>query len=122
MAKGKLAQAYNELRTSQEKELEAAAFIQQGLMAAKIPQPYFATVTGRNLSCKEIGGDFFTADLIDENLAVVIADISGKGISTAIMASLLQGMILADLRAGLSLPEIANSANKFLFTRELDFR
>jgi phosphoserine phosphatase RsbU/P len=61
-------------------------------------------------------------DLIDDGLAVVVADISGKGISAAIMASLLQGMIVADLRARLPLREIAYSANKFLCTRDLDLR
>jgi sigma-B regulation protein RsbU (phosphoserine phosphatase) len=35
---------------------------------------------------------------------------------------LLQGMIEADLRARLTLPEIASSANKFLCTRELDLK
>jgi len=121
-AKAKLAEAYNELRASQEKELEAAAFIQQGLMAAKLPQPDFAAVTGRNLSCKEIGGDFFTVTPMDEGLAVVIADVSGKGTSAAILASLLQGMIQADLQAGLPLSEIALSTNKFLCARELNLK
>ena len=121
-AKAKLAEAYEELRTSQQKELEAAAFIQQGLMAAKVPQSAFATVAGRNLPCKEIGGDFFTVTPVDEGLAVVIADVSGKGTSAAIMASLLQGMIQADLQARLPLREIAYSANKFLCTRELDLK
>jgi hypothetical protein len=121
-AKAKLAEAYEELRNRQQKELEAAAFIQQGLMAAKIPQSAFATVAGRNLPCKEIGGDFFTVTPVDEGLAVVIADVSGKGTSAAIMASLLQGMIQADLQARLPLREIAYSANKFLCTRELDLK
>jgi len=59
---------------------------------------------------------------VDEALAVVIADVSGKGTSAAIMASLLQGMIQADLQARLPLREIAYSANKFLCTRELDLK
>ena len=121
-ARTQLTKAYEDLRNSQEKELEAAAFIQQGLMATKIPQCDFAAVTGRNLSCKEVGGDFFAVDLIDESVAVVIADVSGKGISSAIMASLLQGMVEADLRARLPLREIAYSANKFLCTRDLDHK
>ncbi len=121
-ARAQLAQACEELRTSQQKELGAAAFIQQGLMAAKIPQSAFATVAVRNLPCKEIGGDFFIVDLIDDCLAVVVADISGKGTSAAIMASLLQGMIMADLRARLPLREIAYGANNFLCTRELDLK
>src|SRR3981081_16072 len=91
-------------------------------MPPKIPQSAFATVAGRNLPCKEIGGDFFTVTPVDEGLAVVIADVSGKGTSAAIMASLLQRVIQADLQTRLPLREIAYSANKFLCTRELDLK
>src|SRR3984957_3861095 len=89
-AKTQLAQTYNELRITQEKELKAAAFIQQRLMVARLPQSPFVAVTGKNLPCKEVGGDFFTVDTVDKGVVVAVADISGKGTSAAIMASLLQ--------------------------------
>src|SRR5581483_6865897 len=42
------------------KELEAAARVQQGLMGVHIPQVRFARVTGMNLPCTAVGGDFYT--------------------------------------------------------------
>ena len=44
-----------------QQELAIAASIQQRLMAVTIPEVPFARLAGRNLSCKEIGGDFFDA-------------------------------------------------------------
>ena len=119
-AKARLAEAYTDLRISQERELKAAAHIQQGLMAGAIPQLPFATVAARNLPCKEIGGDFFIATAVRGTLIVAIADISGKGASAAVMASLLQGMIQADLYAGVTLTEIVRGANSFLCSRKLE--
>ena len=44
-----------------QQELSIAASIQQRLLAVTLPEVSFARVNGRNLSCKEIGGDFFEA-------------------------------------------------------------
>ena len=49
-------------------------------------------MNGRNLQCKEIGGDFYDAVNTRDGLAVVLADVSGKGVSAALLASTLQGM------------------------------
>ena len=86
----RLVQAEQDARRYQE-ELAIAASIQQRLMDVKIPEVPFAHVRGRNLSCKEIGGDFFDAVNTAEGLAVVLTDVSGKGVSAALLASTLQG-------------------------------
>src|SRR5208282_4061673 len=67
-----------------QQELSIAASIQQRLLAVTLPEVPFARVHGRNLSCKEIGGDFFEAVNTPEGLAVVLADVSGKGVSAAL--------------------------------------
>jgi len=51
-------------RKDQESELEAAARIQQGLMAVTTPQPSFAMVSGKTQPCAAIGGDFFSLSLL----------------------------------------------------------
>jgi len=73
----------------------------------------FAQLRGKNLSCKEIGGDFFDAINTKEGLAVVLADVSGKGVSAALLASTLQGMIYSHLTAGMSLVEVVTAVNRF---------
>ena len=74
----RLVQAEEAARRYQQ-ELAIAASIQQRLMQVKIPEVPFAQLRGKNLSCKEIGGDFFDAVNTKEGLAVVLADVSGKG-------------------------------------------
>ena len=108
----RLVQAEDAARRYQQ-ELSIAASIQQRLMAVTIPEVPFARLKGRNLSCKEIGGDFYDAVNTDEGLAVVLADVSGKGVSAALLAQTLQGMIYSQLSAGMPLIDIVTTANRF---------
>jgi serine phosphatase RsbU (regulator of sigma subunit) len=108
----RLVQAEEEARRYQQ-ELTIAASIQQRLMQVKIPEVPFAKIRPRNLQCKEIGGDFYDAVNTKDGLAVVLADVSGKGVSAAIMASTLQGMIYSHLTAGMSLLEVVTAVNRF---------
>src|ERR1022692_1862646 len=113
----RLVQAEEEARRYQQ-ELSIAASIQQRLMRVKIPEVPFARMDGRNLQCKEIGGDFYDAVNTKEGLAVVLADVSGKGVSAALLASTLQGMIYSHLIAGMSLLEVVTAVNRF-FTEKM---
>src|SRR5580700_8403326 len=108
----RLVQAEEASRRYQQ-ELSIAASIQQRLMAVTIPEVPFATLRGRNLSCKEIGGDFFDAVNTNEGLTIVLADVSGKGVSAALLASTLQGMIYSQLTAGMPLTDIVTAVNRF---------
>jgi phosphoserine phosphatase RsbU/P len=96
-----------------QQELGIAASIQQRLLAVTLPEVPFARVNGRNLSCKEIGGDFFEAVNTPQGLAVVLADVSGKGVSAALLASILQGMVYSQLISGMPLVEIVDAVNRF---------
>ncbi len=108
----RLVQAEEEARRYQQ-ELSIAASIQQRLMQVKIPEVPFARMNGRNMQCKEIGGDFFDAVSTKEGLAVVLADVSGKGVSAALLASTLQGMIYSHLSAGTPLVDTVSAVNRF---------
>src|SRR5579872_5388465 len=113
----RLVQAEEEARRYQQ-ELSIAASIQQRLMQVKIPEVPFARLRGKNLSCKEIGGDFFDAVNTKEGLAVVLADVSGKGVSAALLASTLQGMIYSHLSSGMPLLNVVTAVNRF-FTEKM---
>jgi serine phosphatase RsbU (regulator of sigma subunit) len=108
----RLVQAEEEARRYQQ-ELSIAASIQQRLMQVKIPEVPFARLRGKNLSCKEIGGDFYDAVHTKEGLAVVLADVSGKGVSAALLASTLQGMIYSHLLAGPPLINVVAAVNRY---------
>src|SRR3984885_3170561 len=118
-------QAIEHDRTSREQhrdhqeELAAAARIQQGLMAVTALQPPFAEALGKSQPCREIGGDFFSVLTVGDSVVAAIADVSGKGVAAAVMASLLQGMIHEGLLSNVPLPEIARNANEFFCVRDL---
>jgi phosphoserine phosphatase RsbU/P len=114
----RLVQAEEESRRYQQ-ELAIAASIQQSLMAVTIPEVPYARLHGRNLSCRDIGGDFYDAVNTDDGLAVVLADVAGKGVSAALLASTLQGMIYSQLVAHTPLPDIAASANRYLTSKRI---
>ena len=114
----RLVQAEEVSRRDQQ-ELAIAASIQQRLMAVTIPEVPFARIEGRNLSCKEVGGDFFDVVNTDAGLAVVLADVSGKGVSAALLASTLQGMIYSQLTAGMELTQIVNAVNRFFTHKQI---
>lgn len=114
----RLVQAEEASRRYQQ-ELAIAASIQQRLMAVTIPEVPYAKMRGRNLSCKEIGGDFFDVVNTEDGLAVVLADVSGKGVSAAVLASTLQGMVYAHLIARMSLADIMASVNRFFTQKHL---
>lgn len=114
----RLVQAEEEARRYQQ-ELSIAASIQQRLMAVTIPEVPFARLTGKNLSCRDVGGDFYDAVNTKDGLAVVLADVAGKGVSAALLASTLQGMIYSQLTAGIALTEIVSSANRFLTSKHI---
>ena len=114
----RLVQAEEASRRYQQ-ELSIAASIQQRLMAVTIPEVPFAKMRGRNLSCKEIGGDFFDVVNTEDGLAVVLADVSGKGVSAALLASTLQGMVYSHLSARMPLSDIMAAVNRFFTQKHL---
>lgn len=95
-------------------ELNIAAEIQRGLMATRIPELPYARVHGHSVPCKEIGGDFYDVIAEETALYVIIADISGKGVSAALLASTLQGLVHGQIMAGQSLAKIALFANRYI--------
>jgi phosphoserine phosphatase RsbU/P len=101
------------------KELQFAAHIQQGLMAVHIPSLTFADIEAHSEACSEVGGDFFDVILGDDIVNVALVDVSGKGISAAILASTLQGMLYVQLQSGQSLETIAAATNQYLCNKNL---
>lgn len=98
-------------------ELKIAAGIQQGLMPANPPTTSFAAISARYAPCKEIGGDFYDAVAGNDSVSLVLADVSGKGVSAALLAQTLQGMVYAQLLSNQPLDEIAHALNRYICAR-----
>jgi sigma-B regulation protein RsbU (phosphoserine phosphatase) len=67
------------------------------------------------LPAKEVGGDFYDFFLIDEHkLAMVIADVSGKGIPSALFMVIAKTLIKNNTQAGKSPKEVFETVNDTL--------
>jgi sigma-B regulation protein RsbU (phosphoserine phosphatase) len=114
-----LAEAEEAARKVQQ-ELSIAASIQQRLMAVSIPEVGYASIQAKNIPCRDIGGDFYDVVPTKDGLAVVVADVCGKGISAALLASILQGMIYSQLQNNVGLVEAVTAVNRFLCAKNLE--
>jgi len=88
-------------RVRMNREIEIAREVQQRLFPQSIPQIKDVSLAGMCRPASEVGGDYYDlVELEDGHLGFAIGDVSGKGISAAlIMASLrasLRGLILDD--------------------------
>ncbi len=64
---------------------------------------------------KEVGGDFYDFFFIDnENLAIVIADVSGKGVSAALFMVISKTLIKNETQSGKSPKDVFESVNNQL--------
>jgi len=100
-------------------ELAVASEIQRSLMSLRIPQLPYAEVEANSVPCKGIGGDFYDAVCHAGMLYVVVGDISGKGVSAAVLASTLQGLIHGQISSGLGLVAIAEVANRYICSKDI---
>jgi phosphoserine phosphatase RsbU/P len=98
-------------------ELEIAASIQRSLSSEAEIRCDFAQVTGRTIPCKEVGGDFFDTQVSPDHVTVIVCDVSGKGISAALLAFLIHGMFYAQVSSGARLVDAIHAINQFLCTR-----
>ena len=69
-------------------DLEAARSIQRSLFPKSIPQLDGVSTAARSVSCYEVGGDYLDVlKLPDGSHLLVVADVAGKGLASAIMAT-----------------------------------
>lgn len=99
------------------KELETASAIHRLIVPSPedLPRIKGFNIYGHNYPCKEVGGDYFDVIPISDDLfGFVICDVSGKGLSAALLVSTLQATFHSLFQSSSSLVDIANKANKLL--------
>jgi serine phosphatase RsbU (regulator of sigma subunit) len=76
-------------------ELNIARGIQQGLLPRGLPATGWLQANGSSVASFQVGGDYFDVMRIDQDRwAALVVDVSGKGVSSALVAALLQGAFL----------------------------
>ncbi len=83
-------------KMAMEKELIAAREVQTNLLPKQVPQLPNFQIAARTIPAQEIGGDFYDFIRMDENrYEVVVADVAGKGLPAALLATLGKGVLYA---------------------------
>ena len=97
-----------------EQELSIARDIQQALLPRGFRDYPHLAVSGINLPCLSVGGDYFDVfPMSDDRTAFLIADVSGKGLGAALLTTMLQGA-LSGMTIGADPVRVFNHINNFL--------
>ena len=106
-----------------EQELAMARDIQRALLPTALPGEGWLLARGHSEASSQLGGDYY--DLMPvgpDNWAAVLADVSGKGPSASILASLLQGAFFLGAGPHASLSGTLGRINRYMCERSLHAR
>ncbi len=98
-----------------EKELALAAKIQEDFLPKKNPDCKNFLITGSNVPCYQVGGDYFDFIEIDpDRLGIVIADVSGKGWGASLLMASLRAHLHAKVDSQYKIEAMAAKLNNFV--------
>ncbi|HSZ16915.1 MAG TPA: SpoIIE family protein phosphatase [Terracidiphilus sp.] len=100
-----------------QQDLDAARNIQRSLLPQKLPEIPGYSVAYRSVTCYEVGGDYL--DIVEQpdgSLLMVVADVAGKGLASAIMSTSFRAAFRAIAITGLPLADLATQMNQHHWT------
>jgi serine phosphatase RsbU (regulator of sigma subunit) len=96
-----------------QQDLDAARAIQRSLLPQNLPSIPGYSLAFRSATCYEVGGDYL--DIVaqpDGSLLMVVADVAGKGMASAIVSVSFRSAFRAMAAGGLPLDELAARMNQ----------
>lgn len=92
-----------------QQDLDAARNIQRSLLPKSMPSIPGFSIEGRSSACYEVGGDYMDAVVLpDRSHLFVVADVAGKGLASAIIATGFRSAFRSLASQPLSLTDLAN--------------
>jgi len=104
-------------RRRMERELELARQIQEALLPARLPCPPGWKLVARNTPSRGVSGDFYAVVERGSELALMVADVSGKGVGAALLTASLEALTASALDRGESPDEVCASVSRLLAAR-----
>jgi serine phosphatase RsbU (regulator of sigma subunit) len=99
-------------------EMFLARNIQQGLLPRRFPQSDYFQVHATTMPMEQVGGDYYDmVYLPDERYGFIVADVSGKGLPAAMLATNLQGAFAGVAAGDPDLSLLFRRVNEFLCER-----
>ncbi len=100
-----------------EKEMHVAQSIQQGFLPKQDSFAGEVEIVGRNISAKEVGGDYYDIVKLDEHRTFIsLGDVSGKGVPAALLMANAQAVMRSQLSriTQIDLADIASRLNQLI--------
>ncbi|MFA6234156.1 MAG: SpoIIE family protein phosphatase, partial [Bacteroidota bacterium] len=99
-----------------QKEMQVASTIQQRALPQRLPKIPGYDLAAINLPAEEIGGDFYDCiPLRDGRVAMVIADVTGKGVPASLLVSSLHAALHVHLDHDYETISLVHRLNTFLY-------
>lgn len=96
-----------------QQDLDAARTVQRSLLPNRLPDIPGYSIAFRSDTCYEVGGDYLDVVLQpDGNLLLVVADVAGKGLASAIWSVSFRSSLRGMAVAGMPLDELATRLNQ----------
>ncbi len=117
-----LERTYSALREANQRlqrDIDRAKRIQEGLLPHGIPQVPGLLMDWRYLPAEKVSGDYFDCFPIDPDVpegphCIVIADVSGHGISASMVMVMFKVLLRREIRPGRNLTDVLRRLNKTL--------
>jgi serine phosphatase RsbU (regulator of sigma subunit) len=95
--------------------LNLAQEVQQNLLPQRPPQRESIDVAGRSLYCDETGGDYYDyIELPNRSLGIVVGDVSGHGVSAALLMASVRGYLRARATLSGATGDIITGVNRLI--------
>jgi serine phosphatase RsbU (regulator of sigma subunit) len=96
-----------------QQDLDAARNIQRSLLPQRLPAIEGYSLGFKSKTCYEVGGDYLDiVEMPDGTVLLVVADVAGKGLASAIVSVSFRSAFRAAATLGLPLSEIATRMNQ----------
>src|SRR6266852_990682 len=103
-----------------EGQLEVARQVQLELMPAKDPRLAGYDISAYNFPTEEVSGDYYDwVKIFDDQIGLVIADVSGKGVPAALLMAFLRASLRAATHIGYS-PHISMTKVNYLLWESIE--
>lgn len=113
---GALALSFNKM-IGDLKEMQLAKYIQESLLPNSIPQLDGYELCFSNRMASAIGGDYFDAILLDnEHLCIIIGDVSGHGVASALVMAIAKAIFYHGFNETRNLLELFGDLNSVVNT------
>ena len=113
---GNLALSFNNM-LEELKEIELAKYVQESLLPQSIPEINGYQLSFANRMASGVGGDYFDIRLLDEdNLCLIIGDVSGHGVASALVMAIAKSIFYQGFKETRNLSDLFIELNSVVNT------